>query len=75
MNRYYFNIEDGSRLRDARGETLPDADAARRAAIEIMSQILTGHIAHLAPGGQLAIRVLDANHRPIFSIVASTTVH
>ena len=75
MKRYFFNIEDGQCIRDPRGETLPDINAARRTAIDILSEIMIGHVHDLLPEGRLEVKVLDADHRPIFSVVASTAVH
>lgn len=75
MKRYFFNIEDGQCIRDLRGEILPDLNAARRAAIDILSEILVGHVSDLIPEGRLEVKVLDADRRPVFSVVASTAVH
>ena len=73
MQHYYFNIEDGERTADVTGEELSGPEEARRAAIRIMSEILNGHVSDLLPEGRLAVKVLDAGKKTIFSVVASTT--
>ena len=75
MQHYYFNIEDGEQIRDAVGEELSGPEEARRSAIRIMSEILNGHVTDLLPEGRLAVKVLDAGRKTIFSVVASTATH
>jgi len=75
MKHYYFNIEDGERIRDATGEDLSGPEEARLAAIRIMSEILNGHVSDLLPEGRLEVKVLDAAKKQIFSVVASTATH
>ncbi len=56
MPRYYFNVRDGSDVsRDQEGQSLPDAEAARREAISTNREMLGERLLH---GGSL-------NHRQI----------
>jgi len=56
MPRYYFHVREGQEIsRDTEGQNLPDAEAARREAINASREILGEKLLH---GGSL-------NHRQI----------
>jgi hypothetical protein len=57
MPRYYFHVREGSTLsRDAEGQELPDAEAARQEAISATREILGDKLLH---GGSLNNRAIE----------------
>ena len=57
MPRYFFHVREGSEIsRDAEGQILPDAEAARREAIAASREILGEKLLH---GGALDGRVVE----------------
>jgi len=74
MPRYYFTIEDGRPIEDPTGEELPDDAAARLAAVQIMAEVMTGHVLDLIPEGRLSVQVSDEAQQQIFSVVTTTAV-
>jgi hypothetical protein len=57
MPRYYFHVREGSDLsRDEEGQDLPNADAARREAINSSREILGEKLLH---GGSLNHRTIE----------------
>lgn len=40
MTRYYFHAADGVQFRDAEGEELPDLDAAKDVALQVLTEML-----------------------------------
>lgn len=74
MPHYYFTIRNGHPVSDPTGEDLPSPDAARRVAVEIMSEVMAGRSGDLLPEGRLSVEVLDHEKKPIFSVVTTTAV-
>ena len=57
MPRYYFHVREGAELsRDAEGQDLPDAEAARKEAICASREILGEKLLH---GGSLNHRTIE----------------
>ncbi len=57
MPRYFFHVREGSELnRDAEGQELPDAEAARKEAISTAREILGEKLLH---GGSLDSRTIE----------------
>ena len=57
MPRYYFHVREGSTLhRDTEGQELPDAEAARREAINSSREMLSEKLLH---GGSLNNRNIE----------------
>ena len=57
MPRYYFHVREGGDIsRDTEGQTLPDAEAARREAVNTGREILGEKLLH---GGALDSRIIE----------------
>jgi hypothetical protein len=63
LPRYFFDIDRGRRLTDEDGEELPDPEAACRAAVIILSELLRSHAEDLQQTGPIAVRLRDADGR------------
>lgn len=74
MPRYYFKIEDGRPITDPTGEELPGHEAAQRAAVQIMSEVMIGHRYDLLPEGRLSVEVSDDSRQAIFSVITTTAI-
>jgi hypothetical protein len=72
--RYYFKIEDGRPIVDSTGEELSGHEAARRVAVEIMSEVMADHASDLLPEGRLSVEVSDHTRQAIFSVITTTAV-
>ncbi|HEY0600310.1 DUF6894 family protein [Brevundimonas sp.] len=59
MPRYFFDITSEHTVRDEDGETLPDSETARDAAIRIASEVLPVHSRQLVQTGRVAVTVRD----------------
>ncbi len=59
MPRYFFDTLDGEHVIDHDGEVLEDRDAARQAAIRVVSELTPSRAPHLWDGEILEIVVRD----------------
>lgn len=68
MPRYFFDVHDGTNLRDEEGTELPDLDAARRIAIQYAGALLEecGH--RLGFGESWCLEATDEARRVLFQL-------
>ncbi|WP_157076415.1 DUF6894 family protein [Brevundimonas vesicularis] len=52
MQRYFFNIADGSCVRDPQGDVLPGLDQANQMALAVMSELLPMQHSSLLVAGE-----------------------
>jgi hypothetical protein len=76
MPRYYFHVREGGDIsRDAEGQDLPDAEAARREAISASREILGEKLLH---GGSLdsrTIEITDETGRVVDTVSANDVLY
>ena len=73
MPRFYFHTEDGELLLDRDGADLPDLDAAKDAAVQIMSESLRGNSRLFWDTEGYRVIVTDAQDLTLFSLQVSAT--
>lgn len=70
MPRYFFSTANGHYITDDEGDLLPDDDAARAMAVDILSEILPSQRQQLSDGGQYTVVVAAEDHSDIYEITA-----
>jgi len=68
MPRYHFHAADGSVFRDEEGEELPDLDAARAVAVDVLVQMLPLKAEALWKHKTFTVNVKDETGRLVASI-------
>jgi hypothetical protein len=71
MPRYFFSTANGHFINDEEGDILPDDDAARAMAVDILSEILPSQRHQLKEGGRYSVLVATADHADIYEITAT----
>lgn len=69
MPRFFFHTADGSRDRDTTGTELPDATAARVAAIRYAGDLLSDQPDVLWDGRDFRVEVTDEKSDLLFTII------
>jgi hypothetical protein len=72
MPRYHFNIHDGVSSLDEDGTELPDIDAARRQAAQLMGQLLRDDPDMFWNGEEWRLDVTDDRGLVLFSLLFAT---
>ena len=72
MYRFHFNIHDGSSTPDEDGTELPDIDAARRQAAQLMGQMLCDDPDMFWNGEEWHLDVTDERGLVLFSLLFAT---
>lgn len=68
MPRYFFRLTDGVDLKDPQGDILADDDAARRAALEILTQTLDSRSASLLAGDPYVVETTEGEGRLVYRL-------
>ena len=68
MIRYFFDISDGKFIRDDVGTELPDLAAARRAGVDIVSELLRGRGAAFWDGDEWELHCRTADDIRLFTL-------
>ena len=68
MPRYYFHTADGITVRDEDGEELPDLEAAKDVAIEVLSELLPAKARGLWETKTFSVSVKDEAGRLVASL-------
>ncbi|HEX8414251.1 MAG TPA: hypothetical protein VF637_10250, partial [Sphingomicrobium sp.] len=71
MPRYFFSTANGHCVQDEEGDILPDDEAARSLAVDILSEILPSQRDQLRQGGQYSIFVAAEDRTAIYEITAT----
>lgn len=74
MTRYHFHAADGATLRDSDGEELPDIDAAKAVALDVMAALLPMKRHEFWRRKMLSVSVKDETGRLVAVITATATV-
>jgi hypothetical protein len=74
MTTYYFHIRDGYDQRDETGAVLPDIAAARRQAVQVLSEMLREQPDRFWRDGQLEVIVADETDLTLFVLNVSATL-
>ena len=76
MPRYFFHVREGRDLnRDGEGQDFPDAEAARREAINLVREILGERLLHGGALNHCSIEIADgAEHGHVIDVVCSRDV-
>jgi hypothetical protein len=69
--RYFFHTTNGKHTADAEGIDLPDASAARVAAIRLAGELLKDAPNLLSETTDLKVEVTDANALALFTVLVS----
>lgn len=72
MPRYFFDYTDVAAPMDDEGVELPDAEAARVAAIEVLPDVAR-HLISTGRIGEVAVVVRDEVNRPVFTAAIALT--
>jgi hypothetical protein len=71
MPRYFFSTANGHRIHDDEGDLLPDDDAARGMAVDILSEILPSQRDQLTDGGRYSVVVATEDRAVLYEITAT----
>ena len=71
MPRYFFSTANGHFIKDDEGDMLPDDDAARAMAVDILSEILPSQREQLCEGGHYTILVATEDRADLYEITAT----
>ncbi|GAA0869747.1 hypothetical protein GCM10009116_15830 [Brevundimonas basaltis] len=71
MTRYHFHAADGATLRDSEGEELPDIDAAKAVAPDVMAALLPMKRHEFWRRKMLSVSVTDETGRLVAVITAT----
>lgn len=74
MTRYHFHAADGATLRDAEGEDLPDLEAAKGVALDLMADLLPMKRDSFWRRKMLSVSVKDESGRLVAVITTTATV-
>jgi hypothetical protein len=73
MATYYFHIRDGYDQPDEVGAVLPDIAAARRQAVQVLSEMLSEQPDRFWGDGQLQVVVSDETNLTLFVLNVTAT--
>ncbi|TPG13622.1 DUF6894 family protein [Sphingomonas oligophenolica] len=73
MPRYYFSIENHISDVDREGSVLPDAHAARIAAVKFLAESLRDDPDLVWDSHQLQVKVEDERHQPILTVTVAAS--
>jgi Domain of unknown function (DUF6894) len=68
MGRYYFNVDDGSNIRDTLGMDLPALAAAKCEAVRYASRLICDDAEHFWDAGVFQMTVSDEKGLTIFAL-------
>jgi hypothetical protein len=71
MPRYFFSTVNGHHIKDEEGDVLPDDDAARSMAVDILSEILPSQRERLSEGGCYTVVVATEDCAALYEITAT----
>ena len=74
MPRFFFHTEDGERLNDAEGSELPDIQAAKDTAVQILAETLRGNSRLFWETESFRVTVTDEDRLTLFSLQVSATM-
>lgn len=68
MTRFFFHVQDGALYADEHGADLLDQRAARKVALEIVSQLVRDAVDDLWSGGAFCVLVEDDQRAALFTL-------
>ena len=71
MPRYFFDTEDGRRVRDPEGTVFPDDHAARREGLSVLGEILRYQGDSFWNTGRFSVIVTEASGRPVVTLTTT----
>jgi hypothetical protein len=74
MPTFFFHTEDGERLQDGEGSQLPDVEAAKDAAVQILVEALRGASNRFWETESFRVVVADERGLTLFSLQMSATL-
>ena len=74
MTRYHFHAADGTPFRDRHGEELPDLDAARTVALDIMTEMLPSRAVEFWEQKSFSVAVKDETGRLVAVLTTIATL-
>jgi hypothetical protein len=73
MTRYFFHAADGSAFRDEDGEILPDLEAAKDVALDVLTEMLPGKRDEFWDAKKFSVAVKDDTGR-LVAVLTTTAV-
>ena len=74
MQRFFFDIDDGSFHRDSEGTDLRDEKAAQEEAVRALTEMARDLIPTALPSGSIRMWVRDEHLRPLMELSISMTI-